>query len=356
MHRNLIKTLWQYEKIILVWGGTGGHIQPIISLVINLEREDLFKKSDFKWIGWEKSNEEISAKTLGITFLTIPTLKISTTRSPKILLYPIVLLSGIIQSRKILQKEMTGKNICVFSKGWPGSVAVGIAAWTLHIPLYIHESDTIPGRSNILLWKIATKVFLGFESAKKYFYNKDISIVWQIIHPIFTKNNFKSTQLKISWKTKLPHILVICGSQGAKSIFEAIWKQFQSMEDYEWIVSLGKLNSDMQESLSQIPNIQTTEWIEQENIASLLQKTDISITRGSATTLAEIDTFWVRKIIIPLPYAASNHQYYNALEYKKNNDMILEQKNIHQLSEIISNYFSDAKSWKWEKTRQIQNS
>ncbi len=351
MNWEIVNTLKKYNKIILVWWGTGGHIHPILSLVKILERENIFKKWNFEWIGWEKSNEEAYAKRSWIIFHTIPTIKISTTRSPKVLLYPIVLLSGIIQSRKILKREIMRENICVFSKGWPGSVAVGIAAWTLNIPLYIHESDTIPGRSNILLWKIANKVFLGFEITKKYFHNKNISIVWQIIHPIFDKNNLKNAHFGLTWKTELPHILVICGSQGAKSIFEAIWKQFQAVEDYEWIIALGKLNSDMQLSLSHISNMQAVEWIEQENIASLLKKTDISITRGSATTLAEIDTFWVRKIIVPLPHAASNHQYYNALEYEKKNDIVLEQKNISELSKIIYNYFSDAKSWKWEKTR-----
>lgn len=62
---------------------------------------------------------------------------------------------------------------------------------------------------------------------------------------------------------------------------------------------------------------QVYEWISQEDIAYLLYDTDIAITRGSATTLAEIDTFGVRKIIIPLHYSADNHQYWNAKEYEK---------------------------------------
>ena len=64
-------------------------------------------------------------------------------------------------------------------------------------------------------------------------------------------------------------------------------------------------------------DIQAFEWISQEDIASLLGNTQIAITRGSATTLAEIDIFGVKKIIIPLPYAADNHQYWNAREYVK---------------------------------------
>lgn len=62
---------------------------------------------------------------------------------------------------------------------------------------------------------------------------------------------------------------------------------------------------------------QAIPWIRQEDIAHLLSDTDIAITRGSATTLAEIDLFGIKKIIIPLPYSAENHQYWNAKEYEK---------------------------------------
>lgn len=354
MNWEIINTLKKYKKIVVVGGGTGGHIQPIISIIESCIDEHIFRKSDFLWIGWSNSSEEKVANSEKIYFHTIHTLKLSTTRSFKILFYPFVLFLWVIETRRILKSEVNKyrkADICTFSKWWPGSIAVGIASWSLGIDLYIHESDTIPGRSNILLWKIATKVFLGFESAKKYFPNKNIQVVWQIIHPIFWKNEVPSEWWNIQWKTELPHILVICGSQGAKSVFEAIGEQFQKTEDYEWIVALGKLNTDMKAWLEKIPNIQPVEWIEQKNIAHLLQKTDLTITRGSATTLAEIDSFWVRKIIIPLPYSASNHQYQNALEYEKLGDRVLEQKNIYTLSEIISQYFSDENTRKRKKTR-----
>lgn len=91
----------------------------------------------------------------------------------------------------------------------------------------------------------------------------------------------------------------------------------------------------MKYDFKEIDNVQALAWISQEDIVSLLRTTDIAITRGSATTLAEIDTFSIRKIIIPLPYSAHNHQFWNAKEYEKNGDILLEQKNLKQLPEII---------------------
>ena len=73
----------------------------------------------------------------------------------------------------------------------------------------------------------------------------------------------------------------------------------------------------MHRNFSKFLNIQTYDYLTQADIASLLVHTDVAITRGSATTLAEIDTFSVKKIIVPLPYSAGDHQYWNAKEYEK---------------------------------------
>lgn len=93
----------------------------------------------------------------------------------------------------------------------------------------------------------------------------------------------------------------------------------------------------MRKEFKEINSLQCFDWIGQEDIASLLENADIVITRGSATTLAEIDTFSRKKIIIPLPSSANNHQLYNAKEYEKAGDIILEQKDIHLLKSKIEN-------------------
>lgn len=348
MHTRLKETFSKYETIILIGWWTGWHIQPIVNVAKELKGKEIL------WIGGKNSNEEEEALNAKIPFKSIYTLKLSTTKSPKVLLYPFSLLRWIMEAWIILRNWR--KNSCVFSKGWPGSVAVGLAAWSLWIPIYIHESDTIPGRSNRILGKIATRVFLGFEQAKKYFDGWKCEVVGQILHSHFGPQAEIGNQIKewkkeevdeenrfvphydrahIVWKTQKPHILVICGSQWAKSVFEAILNQFQKDTEYEWIIALGKLNSGMREYFEKMKDAQAFDWIPQEKIAELLSDTALVITRGSATTLAEIDTFKVKKIIIPLPYAANNHQYWNAKEYEKTGDIILEQKNIFRLKQEI---------------------
>ncbi len=334
MHKALKETFSKYSRIIFVGWGTGGHIQPILSLSQELKEKGLL------WIWGKDSHEEFGSKQHSIPFESIPTLKLRTTKSPEVLIYPIVLVQGIFQARRILKKYKK-EEVCVFSKWWPWSVAISIAAWTLGIPLYIHESDTIPGRSNRILGKFATKIFLGFESAIKYFNPEKCVVLWQILSRVFSRKEVLSPK-EVSWKTQKKHILVICGSQWARVIFEEIISDFGWSDLYEWIIALGKLNESMKHDFDSIQDTQALSWIPQDDIAYLLQDTDIAITRGSATTLAEIEIYGVKKIIIPLPYSADNHQYWNAKEYEKNGDILLEQKNLKDLPEIIKNIWQNS--------------
>ncbi len=370
MKEKLLGTLSKYSKIILVGGWTGGHIQPIVSIVNSfrkgvaehIETEDfvskrifptsLYKeglKPDFLWIGGSHSEEQDRAREEGISFLSIPTLKLSTTRSCKSVLYPIYLLLGFLSARTILKKIIySDKNIALFSKWWPGSVAIGLAAWSLSISLYIHESDTIPGISNRILGRFASTIFLGFENTKIYFNSTKCEVIGQILDPIFSQELPHVSREPIVWNTTKPHILVICGSQGSRAIFESILEQFSENEKYEWIIALGKLNSGMRAEFKKIPDCQALDWISQANIASLIPHAQIAITRGSATTLAELTAFNQTKphlIIVPLPYSANNHQYYNALEYQKTGHTLLKQHELPELRDILTHQTTYGTHW-----------
>jgi UDP-N-acetylglucosamine--N-acetylmuramyl-(pentapeptide) pyrophosphoryl-undecaprenol N-acetylglucosamine transferase len=102
----------KYNKIAFVWGGTGGHVTPIVALV----HEHAHVKLDYLWIGGQNSLESEEAAKENIRFFPINTLKLSTVWSPKIFLYPFVILRGIFQARAVLLAE---KPDVVFSKGWP---------------------------------------------------------------------------------------------------------------------------------------------------------------------------------------------------------------------------------------------
>jgi len=314
---------------------------PILSLVAHLS----LPSEQFFWLGGENSMEQEKSREADIRFVPITTYKLTSTKSFGVLLYPFKLLQGIFDARKILKQEQPK---LVFSKGGPGSVAVGIAAWILRIPLYIHESDTVPGFSNKVLGHFATRIFLGFEEARKWFPEYKTIVVGQILHPQFFKKNPSGS---IEWKTDKKRIFVSCGSQGSRKIFQALLDQREHFPDTEWIISLGTLNQNMRSLFGQWEDTQIFDWISQSDIPRILDGAEIAITRASATTLAELSTRSIHLIIIPLAISAGDHQIWNARVYGQyGHTVILEQDldetdvgNIIRSEHLIPHYDMKAK-------------
>lgn len=322
-------SLAKYSKVALVGWGTWGHVLPIVALI----RQHSEFKIDYFWIGGKHSFEEKEAESNGIPFFRIWTIKLSSIFSPKVLIYPFVVFIGIFQARKIILRENPD---IVFSKGWPGSLSVGIAAWLLMKPLWIHESDTVPWLSNKILGIFAEKIFLWFSSALQHFPIRKCLVTGQILHPDLTKPPKKFKY----WKTEKSHVLVLCWSQWSRNILRAIESQCRWV-DVEWIIVLGLLNGEERNRFHKFRNITLYDWIDPHTLWSILRNTDLAITRGSATTLAEINEFHVKKVIIPLPWSSSNHQYYNAKWYEElHKDIILEEYEMDRLSIILAKSLS----------------
>ena len=198
----------------------------------------------------------------------------------------------------------------------------------LGIPLYIHESDTVPGFSNKVLGRFATRIFLGFKAAREWFPENKTTIVGQILHPLFFK---KTPKGNIEWKTNKKRIFVSCGSQGSRKIFQTLLDQKERFPETEWIISLGTLNAHFREAFEKWEDTQVFDWISQEDIPHILDGAEIAITRASATTLAELATRSIHLIIIPLAISAGNHQVCNAESYKKDGHTVILEKELKEV-------------------------
>jgi UDP-N-acetylglucosamine--N-acetylmuramyl-(pentapeptide) pyrophosphoryl-undecaprenol N-acetylglucosamine transferase len=139
------------KKIVLVGGGTGGHVFPLLNLTKFLETR--YPETIFHWIG---EAESIESKVTGenqIPFSPIVCGKLRRYFSPQTLLMPFQVLTGVVQSIIILRRE---KPTVIFSKGGYVSLPVAIAGWILRIPIYLHESDSIPGLANKIVGRFAS--------------------------------------------------------------------------------------------------------------------------------------------------------------------------------------------------------
>lgn len=90
------------------------------------------------------------------------------------------------------------------------------------------------------------------------------------------------------------------------------------------------------------PNVKIVPYLD--NMSGLFADVDLIISRAGAGTIAEILTMEVPSILIPSPYVANNHQYYNALDLQnKKVGLLIEEKNLnaHRLYKIVQDLLQE---------------
>jgi len=326
------------QTIAFAWWWTWWHIFPIKSLIENINKE----KYKILWFGNKNSLEEKIANELKKQWYDIVFIPVLSWKIRRELTFKAIYLNIIDFFKNILGFFQSLYYICkyqpkfVFSK-W-GFVAFNPSlAWKLFWKnIYLHESDTIPWLVNKLVSKFANKVFLWFYYAKKYIKNKNTEVVWQIISNKF----YEDYNLESNWKTNL---LIIWGSQWAKIIIDAIKTLLDKWELQEFNIYIVWWLLNKENIFENYDNVEFYWFLSQDELIELYKKADISITRGSATSLSEQDQFDIKKIIVPLPYTGWNHQYYNALEYEKKWDIFISQMDKDFIKKL------------WDKLKELKN-
>lgn len=317
------------KTIALTGGWTGWHIYPLLSIYNYLEEDDFA----VVWVGWKNSLEEKIAKENEIDFLPIKSGKLRRYFDIKNFYEPLFNIVWIFQGLFYIFHY----NIdVVFSKWGFVSLPLCIAAKIMRKKVYIHESDTVSGVSNKIVWKIADKVFYSFK-------NENIDeekhvLTGQIVNPKMFEKYKNVTELEENETTE---ILVVAWSQGSTIIFENLLKILPDLSDVNFKVVLGTQNTHFKDSLEKFDNVNTFNYVTQDEMALLYKRADIAITRGGATTLWELYFFGVHSIIIPLSSSAGNHQYFNAKYFEKevSSDVLDENKNLHlELFRKINKY------------------
>lgn len=330
------------EKIIicLTGGGTGGHLFPLINVAKALKKEFEFKGWDYEifYLGAEPfSRKELEKENIKI--ITIPSAKLRRYFDIKnfidILKFPF----GFLKALFILFIKMPN---LVFSKGGFGTLEVVFAAWLLRIPIIIHESDSIPGLSNRLAGKFATRIAVNFEKAKKYFNPKKTALTGQPLDPDFdeilpSEEDYQKWQLE----KDIPLILVLGGSQGSLSINETVIFSLDKLLKLGQVIhQLGpKLYKEYQQIASGfiLENVPVrrkyyhpVDFIEHRDLIKLLKMATLVISRAGAGAIFEISAAGKPSILIPLPETTGGrHQIENAYEYSQAGAaIVIEERNF----------------------------
>ncbi len=333
------------KRLVFTGGGSGGHIFPLIAIIdeIMKETKNLDYDLEIYYLGPKHPlNEEFIKR--GVIVYNLAGGKIRRYFSILNFFDIFKILFSFIQAIFLLYKIMPD---LVFSKGGPGALPVVISARFYFIPVFIHESDAIPGLTNKISAFFAKKIFLSFENAFNFFDRKKSFLtgnpIREEIQLIIEKNEAKKM---LGFEENKPLIFILGGSQGAKILNEFIIKNFDKLtESFQIIHQVGENNfQEIIQILKENKNYKIIDFIRPHILNLAYNACDLIISRAGSGAIFEIAYFKKPAILIPLKSAANNHQFFNAFEVKKYNGIVIvEEENFtfnivyNQIKNILFN-------------------
>lgn len=288
------------DLVYLVAGGTGGHINAALSIGEILKSSYIVKYvSGTRYLDYKLLTDK---NALHLDSKPVRT-KNPFTLVKNIILNFFVFISFLFRLIRKRPKFLVGA----------GGYVCGptlMAAFFLGIPIFIIEQNAVMGVTNKVLAKFANKIFVNFKETKGLENNKKVIVSG---NPVRSKIQFSKQQIdgdKIN-------ILVFGGSLGATQINEGILELLK--------ISLSKkvhikhqVGKDKILKNVEIANNYTYEQVEYiDNMDEIYRWSNIIISRAGASSISELKIIVKPCLLIPYPAATDNHQFFNAINLKK---------------------------------------
>jgi UDP-N-acetylglucosamine--N-acetylmuramyl-(pentapeptide) pyrophosphoryl-undecaprenol N-acetylglucosamine transferase len=302
-------------RIIIAGGGTGGHIFPAIAVAqaIQLLQPD----AAILFVGAKGKMEMQKIPQAGFQIEGLTIAGFNRTNMFKNLTLPFKLIMSFFQVRNIFNHF---KPNAVFGVGGYSSFPVLKFAQTKNIPTFIHEANAFAGKSNQWLGNNATMVFTGTNGMEKFFPAQKIQFTGNpvrqnIINATISK---EAALLKFGLLPGRTTILIIGGSLGAASINKAIMDNLKHFagNTMQLIWQTGTPNANIYvKATSAYSNVYVNTFID--DMSAAYTAADIVVSRSGAMAVAEICITGKACVFVPYPYAAEDHQTYNAMQLVK---------------------------------------
>jgi UDP-N-acetylglucosamine--N-acetylmuramyl-(pentapeptide) pyrophosphoryl-undecaprenol N-acetylglucosamine transferase len=323
-------------KVIISAGGTGGHIYPALAIMKKIK--ELEPDSSFLYIGTTNRMEKDIVPALNIPYKGIE-INGLTSKNP-------------IKIFKTFQKFRSASKICAdIIKKFHPDIVIGCGGYVTAPVLaeaskqgfktFIHEQNSVPGKTNKFLAKKGAIVGVSFKSTLKYF--KDGKA-------IYTGNPASEEAIKtlpilkekygLAKDKKL--VYIVMGSLGSEKLNAYFTKMLYQFKDkpYEVLYISGKNYYNQIKNNNFPPNVKIEPFINSQ--VGILKNADLIVSRAGATTISEIIALKLPSILVPSPYVANNHQYKNALDLSERGaTVLLEEKDlvdnnlINKIDEIL---------------------
>ena len=305
------------NSIVVTGGGTGGHLSVAKSLIYE------FHKRGYKviFIGstkgadkdWFENESKLSKAYFLDTKGVVNQGKLGKIKS----LY--MILKAMVKVLKIYKEHNIAK---VISVGGFSAAPASFASIFSKVDFYIHEQNSVMGKLNSITSKFAKEIFSSYDKSSTI---KD--------YPI-NQEFFKHQRIRNELKT----IIFLGGSQGATAInnFAIKIAPLLKEKNINIIHQTGKNDYKRIKEEYKKLNIEVKIFDFTTNILEYMNKADFAISRSGASTLWELSALGLPALYIPYPFAAANHQYFNA-KFLLDDNLCLLKKQEDLKTEVLEN-------------------
>ena len=297
--------------VAIACGGTGGHVFPGLAIAEKLIRSGC---DVTLLISQRKIDRRACAAVAGkIPIVELPA-------------YPLTIegffrfLKGASQSLKSCFSCFRGKPLhAVFSTGGFASLSPVLYGKLRGARIYIHESNSIPGKANKFLSHLSDMVFVGLETTAQFFPAGKTIITGTPVRPAFFHLYQPQCRLQLGLDPFRQTLLIAGGSQGAHAINELVLSAIdifkKNLSDWQFLHVTGQDDFEIISEAYKNSGLKAKVYDFTDDMHTLVGAATVAVSRAGASFLSELAAAKVPPVLIPYPYAADNHQFYNALTF-----------------------------------------
>ncbi len=345
-------------RILLLGGGSGGHVFPLIAVANALKEKSQQAgiSLELMILGDGKFMEKAAVEN-GFIFKSVMAGKLRRYISPLTVLDIFKMPVGFLQA---LWHVLWFMPNIVFAKGGYASLPGALVAKLYFIPLFVHESDSVPGLANRILGKLAKTVFVSFNSSQKYFKSGKTVLTGNPVRKALMAGNRLAALQNFNLNPARKTILILGGSQGAQKINQIILDSLVLLvKDFQIIHQCGEsqlqlVKTELEKIIKEgqgeyadavKANYKLYPFFGEKELATAYAASDIIISRAGANSLFEIAMLGKPVILIPLFHGSRGEQLSNAEELAKFGGVYIEEENLtpHIIISQINNLLEPEK-------------
>ncbi|MEY3222452.1 MAG: UDP-N-acetylglucosamine--N-acetylmuramyl-(pentapeptide) pyrophosphoryl-undecaprenol [Cyanobacteriota bacterium] len=291
-------------KLLIAASGTGGHLFPAIALAEKLPEFEI------EWLGVPNRLEnQLVPEIYPLNTVAVEGFQQGLSLDSLRILFN--LLGGILEVRRILKQ---GKFQGVFTTGGYIAGPAVIAARSLGLPVVFHESNALPGKVTRFFGPWCDVVAIGFDVASKSLPKSKTVCVGTPVRSQFLEQG-ENNSLDLPIPDNVPLILVFGGSQGAVAVNKLVRQCADTW--FKAGAYIVHLTGDNDPDIKTLQHPQYIALPFYNNMSALLRRANLAISRSGAGSLTELAICGTPAILIPYPFAAEDHQSYNAEVFTK---------------------------------------